>query len=170
MSKLVTIGTWPDSTSAEMVVGILKSDGIQAFTHGGYSSSLNMPGVNTFQPVLVQVMEEDLDRAMTILEGYSDDEEPDELRLEINLPSDNTTSEAEPDIGELPVELALDAPTEGNLPRCPKCGSEMLYPRETPALLWLLAALALFIPFLTWREPMECRDCGELIPRKCPLI
>ncbi len=154
MSDLAIVCSCPDLGTAKLYQGVLSGEGIESTIDGEHTASLNLPMAGGFSEIYLRVWEEDLERARTVIadigvegsvSGCSTDSRPLDGN-KIFVPLQPLPEKEEPP--------DLDAKV------CASCGSDLVY--RLPFASWQLAlgALLLFLPFLFWRQPWTCKECG----------
>jgi hypothetical protein len=154
MSDLVVVCSCPDLGMAKLYQSILSGEGIESSIDGEHTASLNLPLIGGLSEISLRVWEEDLERARRAIEdigaegsvvGCSTDSRP--------LDGNKLFVAIQP----LPDK---EEPPDPDERICASCGSDLVYRR--PFAGWQLAfgALCLFLPFLFWRQPWICKECG----------
>ena len=134
MSQLITIKTFTYPHEAYIIRGKLDSEGIETFLKDEMTVQVNNFYSNAVGGVKLQVLEQDVARALEII-GESE------------IPDDKIA--------------VIDETESGNSDQCPFCNSDNIVEKKSPNWLTLLPYLVVGFIFPVYRKTHKCFDCGK---------
>lgn len=140
MNQLITIKTFTYPHEAYIIRGKLDSEGIETFLKDEMTVQVNNFYSNAVGGVKLQVLEQDVERALEII-GESE---------------------------KIDEKIAvIDENQFENDTQCPFCHSENIMEKKSPNWLTLLPYLVVGFIFPVYRKTHKCFDCGkEWVVRK----
>ncbi len=135
MSQLVSIKFYQNAIEANRDKQILEEEGVESWIANEQTVQSDWLLSQAIGGIQLQVFEEDLDRAVKILEDFHAED------------------------SGLEAEHTIDDPEFDFL--CPECGSNHIYRDEKPGGIFGISILLLGIPFKVPAQKYHCYHCGN---------